>query len=242
MNPPEAGHADGEETAGLWVVILRIVMGLAILGASYIVLVPRCLTADEFSQTSHHAVRMFSFGTLTIDTRVGDVHIDGWDNPRLEIEAEKVVNAKSEAAAKTQYNRLTIQLEGQDKNVVLRTIYPSRTLFRPFRGETRLSVNYRIKMPFDANLKIKTVDGDVTVRGIAGQQEIRVNYGDVEVDVPNLHRLRSVRALTRLGYVQSDLHGEDTPGIDQHILFWNSDGDQNIEVRVRMGGIYIYGR
>jgi hypothetical protein len=43
-----------------------------------------------------------------------------------------------------------------------------------------------------------------------------------------------------LGYVQSDLHGEDSAGWGRRIMFWNSSGDQDIKVRIRMGGVYVY--
>lgn len=196
--------------------------------------------ADEFSAVSRYSLRMFSYGLLTIDTRVGDIHIEGWDEPRLEVEAEKVVRAKSEEAAKPLYERLTVVLEGQDKRVVLRTIYPPRHLWRPFRGESQLTVNYRIKMPFDANLVLKCVDGDVWIRGVEGKQQILVNYGDVEIDIPSIQRLRSLFAHTWLGYVQSDLHGEGSAGIGPRISYWNSSGEQDIYVKVRMGGVFVY--
>lgn len=198
--------------------------------------------ADEFSKVSHHAVRMFSYGLLTIDARMGDIQIEGWDNPRLEIEAEKVVQASSEAKARPLYEKLQVVVQGQDKNVLLRTIYPPRRLWRPFRGESKLSVNFRIRMPFDANLRLKCVDGDVRVRGLVGSQMIRVNYGDVEVDVPDVYGLRSLQARSFLGYVQSDLHaGEsDSAGFLRTLSFWNSHGAQDISIRVRMGGVYIY--
>ncbi len=196
--------------------------------------------ADEFSKVSHHSVRMFSFGTLTVDTRVGDVRIEGWDEPRLEVEAEKVVLAKSEQAADPMFKQLQIHLEGSDKHVLLRTIYPPRRPWRPFRGETKRWVHYRIKMPFDAHLVVKCVDGDVYIKGITGRQQINVNYGDVEVNVPSTDRLRLVQARTILGYVQSDLHGEDEAGVNKKVLFWNSHGEQDIVVKVRMGGVYIY--
>ena len=196
--------------------------------------------ADEFSQVSRYAVRMFSYGLLTIDTRMGDIHIEGWDEPRLEIEAEKVVRAKSKEAAKPLYERITVVLEGQDKSVLLRTLYPPRRLWRPFRGETHLSVNYRIKMPFDANLALKCVDGDVWISGVEGKQQILVNYGDVEIDIPSVDRLRSLRAHTWLGYVQSDLHGEDRGGFGPRISYWNPTGEQDIYVKVRMGGVFVY--
>jgi len=196
--------------------------------------------AEEFSAVSRYSVRMFSFGTLTIDTRVGDIQVEGWDEPRLDIEAEKVVLAKSQCAAKPHFGRLKIHLEGADKQVMLRTVYPPRRPWRPFRGETRLWVHYRIKMPYDANLIIKCVDGDVRIRGLVGHQQIRVSYGDVEITVPSVYRLRSLSARTWLGYVQSDLHGEDSAGFGPKVSFWNPSGDQDISVRVRMGGVYIY--
>jgi hypothetical protein len=196
--------------------------------------------ADEFSQVSRYSVRMFSYGLLTIETRTGDIHIEGWDEPRLEIEAEKVVRTKSKEAAKPLYGELTVVLEGQDKRVLLRTLYPPRRLWRPFRGESHLSVNYRIRMPFDANLALKCVDGDVWIRGVEGKQQILVNYGDVEIDLPSIDHLRSLRAHTWLGYVQSDLQGEDKAGFGPRISYWNPSGEQDIYVKVRMGGVFVY--
>jgi hypothetical protein len=196
--------------------------------------------ADEFRKSFHYSLRMFSYGTLAIDTRMGDIHVEGWDEPRLEIEAEKVVEAKDEKRAQQLYDLLQIVVSGQDKQVLLRTIYPERKLWRPFRDESKLSVDLRIHMPFDANVRMKCVDSDVLVSGLIGQQQINVNYGDVEIDVPSVYLLRSLDARTLLGYVQSDLHGEDSAGWGRRISFWNSQGNQDIRVRVRMGGVYVY--
>ena len=128
--------------------------------------------ADEFTQVSRYSVRMFSYGLLSIDTRVGDIHIDGWDEPRLEIEAEKVVRAGNREAANSLYGRLTVVLKGQDRQVELRTLYPPRRVWQPFRGESQLSVNYTVRMPFDANLALRCVDGNVWIRGLQGKQRI----------------------------------------------------------------------
>jgi len=199
---------------------------------------------DEYSRTSHQRTRLFSTGTLTINTRVGDLHIEGWDDPYVEVEAEKVVRAGSKQKADALYDQVGVLLEGQDKQVVLRTTYPPRSLRRPFRGESQLTVNLRIKMPYDAALSLKCVDGDVRIRGLVGRQQIVVNYGDVEIDVPDVWNLRSLDARAFLGYVQSDLHGgmnEDAAGLRKRTSFFNSNGTQQISVRVRMGGVFIYG-
>lgn len=200
------------------------------------------LRADEFNQVSDYSARLFSYGTLILDTRMGDLRIEGWDEPRVEIEAEKIVRAGSEAKAKPLYDQIKVQIEGSDKEVRLRTLYPPRRLWRPFRGESKLSVNLLIKMPYDANLTLKCVDGDVRILGILGKQSIRVNYGDVEINVPDVYRLRSLNAHAWLGYVQSDLRGldEDSAGLRQKLYFWNSKGDQDIAVQVRLGGVFVY--
>jgi hypothetical protein len=199
--------------------------------------------SDEFSQTSQYSARLFSFGTLVVDTRMGDIQIEGWDEPRVEIEAEKVVRAKSQEKAGALYQQVGVQLEGGDKQVRLRTLYPSRSLWKPFRGESQLSVNFRIKMPYDANIALKCVDGDVRVFGIVGRQQLNVNYGDVEINVPSVYQLRSLDAHAFLGYVQSDLRGldEDGAGFHQSLSFWNPGGKQEISVRVRLGGVFVYG-
>jgi len=173
---------------------------------------------------------------------MGDIHVTGLDDPHVQIDAEKVVRAGSQAAANPMFDRIRVVLEGQDKEVRLHTDYPPRRLWRPFRGESKLSVNFEIKMPYDANLLLRCVDGDVRVAGVTGHEKLRVNYGDVEIDVPSLWGLRSLYAHTFLGYVQSDLHGttQDGAGFSQQVSFWNEHGKQDVAVRVRMGGVFVY--
>lgn len=220
---------------------LRVTVAAALF--SLILLLPGGrLRADEFTQNSRYSARLFSGGVLIVDTRVGDIHVSGWDEPRVEIDAEKLVRAGDERGAQPLFDRIKVILEGRDKQVRVSTAYPSRKLWRPFRGESKLTVNFDIKMPYDASLLLRCVDGDVRVEGISANERLRVNYGDVEVDVPSVWDLRSLYAHTWLGYVQSDLHGtqQDGTGVKQKIAFWNPNGKQEVAVHVRMGGVFIY--
>jgi len=218
---------------------LGFALGLTLVG---LLLAAPAARADEYSRISHYSARMFSTGVLVIDARMGDITIRGWDEPRIEVEAEKVVRAGSEAKAQTLYDRIRVELVGGDKLVTLRSLYPARRPWRPFRGESKLSVNFTIKMPYDANLKLACVDGDVRIAGIVGGEQLRVNYGDVEIDVPDVYQLRSLFAHAWVGYVQSDLNGlsSDGAGLQQKVSFYNPQGSQDISVRVRMGGVFIY--
>lgn len=206
-----------------------------------LVLLAPTLRADEFHQKRHFNRRLFTAGTFSMEVRTGDIYITGWDDPHVEIDAEKVVHAKSKEGAERRYKRIRILLDGQDEVVRLRTLYPPRRPWRPFHGESSLTVNFHIHMPYDCNLDLKVVDGDVKVEGVEGKENIMVNYGQVEVDIPSPGKLRSVHAKTWVGNVQSDLRGENDAGIDKKVLFWNPYGTQDIQLKVHMGGIYIYG-
>ena len=200
------------------------------------------LRADEFSQNSRYSARLFSGGTLVVASRVGDIHVSGWDEPRVQVDAEKVVRAGSAAKAQPLFGLIRVLVQGQDKEVRLFTSYPKRRLWRPFRGESKLTVNFEIKMPYDAELVLKCVDGDVRVSGITANERLLVNYGDVEIDVPSAWALRSLYAHAWLGYVESDLHGteQDGAGLSQKISFWNPHGKQEVAVQVHMGGVFVY--
>jgi hypothetical protein len=220
-------------------VLTALVCALAVLVTSQ---VPAL--ADEYSQVTHQSMQLMR-GTVVLDTRVGDIFIEGWDKARVEVEAEKVVRAGSEKKAQPMFGRLHVKLSTDDEQriVYVTTHYPPRRPWRPFKGESKLTVNYRIKMPSDANLILKCVDGDVRISGITGNQHLKVNYGDVEIDVPSIWDLRSLQAHTWLGYVQSDLSvlTQNDSGIGRNISFYNAQGSQEIEVRVHMGGVFVYG-
>ncbi len=198
------------------------------------------MLADEFGKVSHYAVRLFSMGTLTVETRTGDLTIVGWDDPRVVVRARKVVRAGSAKKAGRLYPRIKVRLEGADDQVRLRTLYPPRRPWRPFRAESKLTVNFHIRMPYDAGLILHVVDGDVTLRGLTGNQKILVNYGDVEDDLSSSNFVRSLYAHTLLGTIQSDLNGADGSGFDQKTVFWNPYGKQTVSIHVRMGGVFIY--
>ena len=218
----------------------KSVLELLLMAVSCVALLAPNLRADEFRQKDHYNRRLFTAGTFSMNVRTGDIYITGWDDPHVDIEAVKVVHAKSKKGAERRYKRIRILLDGQDEVVRLRTLYPPRRPWRPFHGESSLTVNFHIHMPYDCNLDLKVVDGDVKVQGVVGKEKIMVNYGQVEVDVPSLSRLRSVRAKTWIGNVQSDLHGENDAGFDKKVLFWNPYGTQDIRLKVHMGGIYIF--
>jgi hypothetical protein len=196
--------------------------------------------ADEYTQVSHHSLGLFPGETLVVDTRIGDVTVQGWNEPRVEVEAEKLVRAGSEKKARKLYEQIRVTLASADREVHLRAQFPPRRPWRLFRGATKLSVNFTIRMPAQSNLVLKCVDGDIRIRGVRGDIQARVGYGDVEVAVPSMWHVRSLDARAFLGYAQSSLQFEGSAGFGRRLRFWNELGEQDVTVRVRFGGIHVY--
>ncbi len=102
-----SGRQDGEDPRRLIFSCLRSLCVLcALCGFS-----AAWVRADEFSSVSRHSVRLFSYGTLVLDTRVGDVHIEGWDEPRVEIEAEVVCRTRDRRRSRGLRRRVEELLE-----------------------------------------------------------------------------------------------------------------------------------
>lgn len=220
---------------------VRSMVGVGFLLALTPLLIPAgSARADEFGKAAHYRVRLFSMGTLTVTTRTGDITIIGWDDPHVVVRARKVIHVGSSKKAKLLSRRIHIKLTGADTQVRLWTVYPPRRPWRPFRDESRLTVNFRIHMPADAALVLHAVDSEVTLRNLKGDQNILVNYGDVEDDLPSSFWVRSLYAHTFLGTIQSDLNGTAGSGFKQKTVFWNPDGRQTVRIYVRMGGVFIY--
>ncbi len=218
-----------------WAARARAVLTCALL------FIPFCtVRADEFGKAARYRVRLFSMGTLTVTTRTGDITIIGWDHPHVVIRARKVIHVGSARKATQLSRRVKVMLAGADTQVRLWTLYPPRRPWRPFRDESKLTVNFHIHMPSDAALALHVVDGDVTLRGLRGNQTVLVNYGDVEDDLPSSCMVRSLYAHTLFGTIQSDLDGTAGSGFNQKTAFWNPGGRQIVRIYVRMGGVFIY--
>ena len=108
----------------------RIMLGIFALSCAFL-FAARASLADEFSQVSSQSIQLVR-GTVVIDTRVGDIYIEGWDKERVQVQAEKVVRAGSGKKSRHLFGRLHVQLstDEEERTVYLKTLYPAR---RPWR-------------------------------------------------------------------------------------------------------------
>lgn len=109
-------------------------------------------------------------GRFSLENVNGRVEVVTWDEPRVRIEADKA--ASSEEALE----RVRVEIAGEGDRVEVRTRVPHGTFFG---GTGRVS--YRITLPASARVDVRTVNGSVEVRGVAGTVKASTVNGSVSV-------------------------------------------------------------
>lgn len=155
-------------------------------------------------------------GTLRLQNSTGQVNIEGWDQPGVEITTIK--STKDEYApderdkAMRELDRVQISTKRSGDELVITTAFPSHRAFpyvSPLDHVTSFYLNYQIKVPRSARIVINHGDGGVYVDGVTGNIEATARQGLISLllqgDMP-----RSIEAKSDLGSVTSDFPGNET--------------------------------
>jgi hypothetical protein len=113
----------------------------------------------------------------------GGIKVAVWDRDEIRVRARVKVKGSKSSARET-LDRIEIQADEDE----IRATGPKRKskLFGLFGGSRDWSVSYRLMVPRDANVDLKTVNGGIAVTGVGGQVEFSsVNGGVVVSDVGN---------------------------------------------------------
>jgi Putative adhesin len=174
-----------------------------------------CLTNPAPATESFDAAR-----TIRIDQPKGEVNIEGWDQPKIEI---GVIGAQAG----------DVKSERRGDEVVVTTNIPSRE-------RRNAGLTYSIKVPRDSKIVIDRGDGGVYVTGVAGDIEASVHHGQITVNVPE-NAVYNIDAHTKFGSVYSDLAGDDKRRyLFRHDFSGGADSAAHkLQLRVGYGDIVI---
>jgi DUF4097 and DUF4098 domain-containing protein YvlB len=109
-------------------------------------------------------------GEFILENVNGRVSVETWSEPQVRIEAEKG------AATEARLRQLRVEIDGEGSRVSVRTRMPSGRLFG---GGAK--VDYLITLPAGARIRVSTVNGAVTVDGLAGAIRASTTNGSVEI-------------------------------------------------------------
>jgi hypothetical protein len=151
-------------------------------------------------------------GALHLKNSTGELWIEGWDQPDMEITTVKTTPyfytaAEHDQAAKL-LQEIKITAERHDNEILVTTIPVHRNALSPARwlGDPGADLDYRIRVPRSARLTVEHKSGEVHVEDLAGDVRAYVRDGMITIGLPEDAKY-AISAQSDLGDVISDFPG-----------------------------------
>lgn len=218
-------------------------------GVGLAVLLPGCVMAADLNipgqvQVTHTDRLNFpSGGALKMANSSGELVVEAWDQPGIEITTVKSTKAyysgkaREEAARELDQVKITAEAKGND--IVISTVLPRHSkLLRLFEGESKFDTEYYIHVPRNARIEIAHDIGEVHIQGVTGEIHASVNMGLISVQVPQDAQC-AIDAKTKLGSVVSDFAGDEKRERLLGHAFTASGGSQKLYLRAGDGDIMV---
>ena len=151
-------------------------------------------------------------GTIRFEGSVGELNIEGWDQPQVRIVLTRFdyADAAAKDSLKSKLERITLKTDKRSgTELLVTTTLPHRNYFvRKVRGLTDAGLNYRIMVPRDSHVIVHHGNGDVVVYDVGGDIEATVGVGSIAVQLRDPGQY-AIDARTRAGELYSDYSGKD---------------------------------
>jgi hypothetical protein len=126
-----------------------------------------------------------SGGEVAVSNVNGSVVVEGWDRDVVRVEAVKKVRAGSRARAEEALERLEVRVSREGDRLEIRTRRPegsSGVFAWVFGNHVQGGVSYTVSVPRRTDVEVDTVNGRVTIRGVAGEVEADTTNGRIDVE------------------------------------------------------------
>ena len=181
-------------------------------------------------------------GTVEIINVNGKIHVSPGAGNSVEVVAKKIGKGSSKEAAKQAIERIEIVDSSAGGSVKLQTKV-DRSGGDGIFGHSMGQVEYTVRVPANAELKLTTVNGGVEIEGVSGRITAEATNGGVRAtDVAG-----TIEAVTTNGGVEVDLAKVPEGGVKLECtnggirLRLPSDSKATISARITNGGINAEG-
>jgi hypothetical protein len=208
------------------------------------------LLADDRSKQTLSAAHTERFpaptaGTIRLENSFGEVDIDGWDRPEVEVtvtrSAEHTYDPAQRAQAQKRLDEVRITARQDGDTVIITTSYPPRNVFfHPLSRRSDIEIAYSIKAPRTSKIVVDQNRGGLNVYDILGDIHATVINGQITLTLPAAAQY-AIDAQAKVGAVYSDFEGR---GRSRRVLGEEFDRQSstpstNLFLRVRLGDIII---
>jgi hypothetical protein len=199
----------------------------------------------QVSNTEH--VDFPSGGALKVTNSTGELTIEGWDQPGVEvttIKSSKVAYDSREREKATRALddvRVATERHG-DELVIVTTFSRHRGLPQssPWGGATNFDLEYRIKVPRDVRLTVVHNVGEVHLDDLTGDIHAAVLQGGITLHLPEEGQY-AIDAKSNLGAVISDFPGSTKRRwwLMGHAFLQDSAAPRKLYLRAGFGDIIL---
>ena len=155
----------------------------ALLGAAFVLAFAAApaMAEEKFQEKFEKTEALAKNGKLYLNNVSGQIEIMTWKEAQVKIEAVKTSKAGSLARAKENAALVTIEVTKDADLVRVETKYPKKSGGFWGGDSINVSVDYKIWVPDQAAVELKSVSGDVSVAPIGGMAKIGCVSGNVDL-------------------------------------------------------------
>jgi hypothetical protein len=204
--------------------------------------------AERFAQTtSLQRIDFAAGGTVRWNSSYGDLYIEGWDQPSVEIAVIKSTNFYERSEVEKNSARLeTIGVavnRRSDTDLEISTTLPKRKhRVPPMSSQTKnkVTMEYRIRLPRNSRLMIDHRGGMVTAGNVMGDIDVANRDGDIMLLLPEKGSY-AIDARSKMGHIASDFDGKTLSRylVGQRFVGTGPASARRIHLRTGFGGITI---
>lgn len=188
---------------------------LAGLGVSCLFLPAAVDTPDHkenLQQTKTERMDFPPSGLLRLNDLAGDLTIEGWDRPGVEITTTKTTKEEYDSATRekgaSELDQVRLRSERHGDELVLTLTFPRHGHFSPLLpGRTKFDLVSHIYVPRNAGLAIDHGVGNIYVEEVTGNIEAAIRQGTILLRLPDEGRY-DIDARSKWGSVTSDFPGQ----------------------------------
>ena len=180
-----------------------------------------------------------SGGLLRLKNSVGEVTVEGWERPDVEIatvKSTKVALASGDRAkASHQLDQVRISVQRQGDELIVVTEFPRHRGLPP-----SFDLDYKISAPMNATLAVDHGAGEVHVDNLTSDIHVTVRNGGITLQLPQEGQY-GIDAKSDFGGVTSDFPGHEkrTRWLLGHQFVQGASAIHNLYLRVGFGDITI---
>jgi hypothetical protein len=183
-------------------------------------------------------------GTVHVENSFGEVNIQGWDRPQVEVRitrsTEHAYSAHDRAAAQQRLDSVQVNTKQDGNDLVITTVYPARSVFlHPLSRRSDIEIHYEINAPRASKLIIDHNNGGINIAGMHGAVHATVINGQITLLLPP--GPYAIDAQSHIGNIYSDFAGSS----HSHCLIGQTFTGEapasaiNLYLRARLGDIML---